>query len=1080
MPLRLVDIASLPSVGHVGPGNWLEPKRRVFVNSAAFQMIKRDLRRYVDGEIPGRSHLIAGHRGAGKTALVLRAAEDLRFDILNGLPATQRPPLVKLHGPSLFSGDLPATAKDDTPAKGDKLGAALAQITVALYRALAQEFAYAFRRQVMLGSGTPPDQRQLELAAALTLELDNGSTATVLRAFWVKINRLAPGVLWPADWPAVRPDQGMREIVALATASQAFQVCIGAIDFKTTTSNSDTGKNKTKTGLSFDAASLINRLAGLLGGAVFGAGLAQAGGAHPAVTALAGAAAGLIGAASFSASTSRARDRSQSATYEFIRDFTITTLDRDLPEVIRRLRDAGLTPVFLIDELDKLGVQPAVPNDQAPFSPDPMTSLVDRLKNLTTDYGFFCFLTNRDYFEALRARLRDGAFPREHTYFSEQHFVLCTATDQLRYVLQAIECTLGTEDEDAASHWMALAFATRLRSRMNIIALVREMNRHVDSAGLVLPEFRAMATLPRYQIATAIQLAIDLALAAPKLQARIDDDPLFAQLAVDALYRLPTALEAGDPDVSLTETDLTAYLRTRSAGSPTGRAAIDQISPADRAALAFVTTEMGRRLTDFTALAAIVYWTPERQKSVLPEGGTSAVEKRAVQSFASILPVPTQAAMGLLREDAPGHFLFLLDRFGNPRAPAASQPDQAAAQSRQNDLMQAARALIGYPLNPSSPAAPNALQAYGYRTPDGPGAPSPGALPRLLVTVAYLKQLGVLGAGVPDETAIATALASTEAPGFTSAAGGSDLIAQLESFVESCAQASRMIAWAALITRTIAAEAENLALRRADITLRPYNDDAVRVGIARHVSLSQPPGADAPTTINGALANTCVHFLHDDASRLLPQITGLNARGVQTWLDEAINLPSLMIVPESPGADPWDYWRNPVAAFFTLIPVTPEPMPPLQLVLSARGVPPACIFRQDLAAMTALEWSELAIRAVGEATNKANGGSRSWVILAALRALGFGVATLWSAKQTWGGLVDGPKEPDFLANWDGASPSIHLLYIVDSAGRTVADEPPSRSNQAVLAVRRRDLSASKPLLDFLDSALQLPMARVLI
>ena len=33
----------------------------------------------------------------------------------------------------------------------------------------------------------------------------------------------------------------------------------------------------------------------------------------------------------------------------------------------------------------------------------------ERLKSLTTDYGFFCFLTDRSYFEEIEARLRATA-----------------------------------------------------------------------------------------------------------------------------------------------------------------------------------------------------------------------------------------------------------------------------------------------------------------------------------------------------------------------------------------------------------------------------------------------------------------------------------------------------------------------------------------------------------------------------------------------------------------------------------------------------------------------------------------------
>src|ERR1700679_3661213 len=148
MPLRLNHLTVLPPAGHVGPDNWLDGRKPAFINSTAFNVLKQDLRRYINREIPGRAYLLAGHRGAGKTAVVRRAVEDLRFEILNGPVANQRPVLVKLHGPSLFSGELPAPRQNDPAPKdaltaytesADPLRAALAQITVALYRAVANE-----------------------------------------------------------------------------------------------------------------------------------------------------------------------------------------------------------------------------------------------------------------------------------------------------------------------------------------------------------------------------------------------------------------------------------------------------------------------------------------------------------------------------------------------------------------------------------------------------------------------------------------------------------------------------------------------------------------------------------------------------------------------------------------------------------------------------------------------------------------------------------------------------------------------------------------------------------------------------
>src|SRR5262245_38821481 len=128
-------------------GEWHFPERARFITSDAYDTFSRELQRYVSGEVKGRSFLVAGHRGAGKTSMVRQAVEDLNRRIIDsafrsgGVPspitdrtvAPQRPLLVKLHGPSLIEPDK----------AGANAGAAtvgphpLVHVTIALYRALA-------------------------------------------------------------------------------------------------------------------------------------------------------------------------------------------------------------------------------------------------------------------------------------------------------------------------------------------------------------------------------------------------------------------------------------------------------------------------------------------------------------------------------------------------------------------------------------------------------------------------------------------------------------------------------------------------------------------------------------------------------------------------------------------------------------------------------------------------------------------------------------------------------------------------------------------------------------------------------
>ncbi len=57
----------------------------MLVGSDAARTLEDAMRRYVSGEVSGRSFLIAGHRGAGTTTLVRRVAERITDEIFDHL-----------------------------------------------------------------------------------------------------------------------------------------------------------------------------------------------------------------------------------------------------------------------------------------------------------------------------------------------------------------------------------------------------------------------------------------------------------------------------------------------------------------------------------------------------------------------------------------------------------------------------------------------------------------------------------------------------------------------------------------------------------------------------------------------------------------------------------------------------------------------------------------------------------------------------------------------------------------------------------------------------------------------------------
>ena len=227
----------------------------ILAESAAYGRLCSELTRYVKGEISGRSFLISGHRGAGKTTLILKAIEDTTFRMQSyGF----RPLLIPLHGPDLL---LPSDSDDDaeTPAAQDsdtandidenpdkkneahleapptpanrtqskaskKTDAAAApsttardteqflrQVTIGIYRALADLFHEAYRRAAELYSGRGfPAWRDLpELAAQLRIELDGAPDVSLLREFWRRAGALQDGIVALARYDMIAPPPGV-------------------------------------------------------------------------------------------------------------------------------------------------------------------------------------------------------------------------------------------------------------------------------------------------------------------------------------------------------------------------------------------------------------------------------------------------------------------------------------------------------------------------------------------------------------------------------------------------------------------------------------------------------------------------------------------------------------------------------------------------------------------------------------------------------------------------------------------------------------------------------------------------------
>jgi hypothetical protein len=918
---------------------WPLPGRPGYMLSPAYGLVHRELERYVQGEVPGRSFLIAGHRGAGKTALVRRAVEDVSRAVLRDgrgarnaaassrLLGLQRPLLVKLYGPSLL---VPAAGTDDHNTAAHD---ALVQITIALYRALSTEIAEAYA--IHASEAWPERSNALELAGQLVLELDQVPDPATLRTFWTRLGRLHSGVIWPqAIAESLETggivDQGMREIVAVATAAQAYRVCAGEVKDRQSrkdeaareASIESRGGGDTPARGGTETKPVVHGIAAGAAGALTGLGLAAA---HGAVAgAAAGAGATLLSLLALSWSSRRSLRSERSVEYTFIRDHSIQTLERDLPLMIERIRRAGLAPVFLVDELDKLD-RPE----------DSIGELIKRLKHLTTDYGFFCFLTDRDYFEFVRRKLQNEAYPLEHTYFSDRLFVLPRPLQFVAYLRGLVQARNTTSDSDVAQHAWVRSMLARIvvhRSKLNMIDAVRGLAAHFEAADGDDLDVRSIAAPLKHRLAFAVQIAIELMLQSRDVLTRLGDDPMFAQLAVDTLYRISRAWDADEKTIDLRREALVGFLLQRLRQKPDSDPELDE-KALGRAAggvkidlLVHLMEGLRDHLLDLRALktAAAREWRLDAED-----------EPYRTQLLDAI---PTDESDGtpylLQATDDDGIYTFAYDVFGGLNLDADDQLIEEATR-----LFRLAEALE------------DATNNVGI---DGFDPIASGLLPPT-VPLNEIRSFWSTMSRVADK-------AETQA----------DLSQALPAF---------RALFAAIEERrgALAAAVPFLVMLATDVD----GPDGPSLGqiIARLPRIVDLPSICAASDPRAEFRAVLSDF---DAAVPVTPIQQADAAAFHEWGTflgrEMNNRKQSRRWPRPPGPA-WTRWRARIVAW--LSGEAPAAVTYEDVLFAVCDLPPGNLFRRDLGRMTVREWSAVVLSGLGQI-------ERPWVAALALRALGFG------------------------------------------------------------------------------------------
>ncbi|MEY2563751.1 MAG: hypothetical protein QOH88_1944 [Verrucomicrobiota bacterium] len=544
---------------------------RVLIESVEYRQLVHELRSYCNAEISGRSFLIAGHRGSGKTTLTLSAFEKVWRQAKEGR-LRMRPLLVQLLGPSLLPEFDERDVAEPTRGAADaqktltEFENVLVQFTLALHRAVVNELseAYGERMKDLAGEAkrggrfaVEQTNAFLEAPGQLALELDEYPGKARLREFWQRARALPQGLLRLPPRPSEKPEvsnQGINELVALCSVSEAYRRISGTIQ----ASNKDEAAAKDASARTRETELKGKELFGpvitLLTGGIVASGVAAISPGRWALAAIAGLLTVLSSAVVAKYSITRSQERSSSREELFLPNLSVATLDRVLPVLLDRVRDAGLAPIFIIDELDKV-------EDLSERIP----KMVKRLKKLVAEKAFFCFLTDRRYFEEMSSRNAEKPHSVESTYFSNQAFITFRHTDFhwfLGELLKQISepsspprpSPAGASpsvglDEEMVDHAL-LPFIVLHVAQMHPIDLRRVVSSYRgENKTVSLTPGQLRSNLNRLRV--MVQVAIECLLESTEMELELERDPTFRRLAHDALYFISREWQQGAGELRL-------------------------------------------------------------------------------------------------------------------------------------------------------------------------------------------------------------------------------------------------------------------------------------------------------------------------------------------------------------------------------------------------------------------------------------------------------------------------------------------------------------------------------------------------
>jgi hypothetical protein len=382
-----------------------------------------------------------------------------------------------------------------------------------------------------------------ELAEQLRVDMMRSDiNLSRLRSWWQHAEALPNGLLFPQN-----KAQGYREVSTVWALAQIYMMISGTYQKTRQQTEAASKEAKIKADATMEGRNLLNPLVGLIAGGVMATGWYST---SPLLAALSAVMTSVGATTVLNLTTERILKSAEASTLDFKEDLSPKALPRWLPHILQQLRDIGLYPVFVVDELDKLKPQ----TELAAF-----IEQIKLLKGLLSESVFFCFVVDRGWFHEVEEEAHKGAPDGVFTLFTDRLFMSHMPSELRRYVEQLAHPDPGKPEPPEV--WRRWSWILVHRARSTPHKLRDVLARYTDDEDPLYARLNVEEWPMKGEL--LIQVAVEHLAEHGTLYAQLREHPSWLQLALDVLY-LPSALWAQNQPVVIEKEFVIEQLHARS------------------------------------------------------------------------------------------------------------------------------------------------------------------------------------------------------------------------------------------------------------------------------------------------------------------------------------------------------------------------------------------------------------------------------------------------------------------------------------------------------------------------------------